>query len=117
MSAKILDGKSVRDQILAELRPRIDKLKAAHRPPGLAVVLVGNDPASEIYVRNKIKTCEDLGIYSESCTPPDTITTEELLAVVVQQSANRTDALRAERCAGLQLGNDEIEQQAAVGEG
>jgi len=65
MSAKILDGKWVRDQILAELRPRIEKLVAAHRPPGLAVVLVGHDPASEIYVRNKIKTCGELGIYSE----------------------------------------------------
>src|ERR1700730_10283978 len=82
MSAKILDGKWVRDQILAELRPRIDKLKANHRPPGLAVILVGNDPASEIYVRNKIKTCAEVGIYSEKITPPDTIATEELLGII-----------------------------------
>jgi methylenetetrahydrofolate dehydrogenase (NADP+)/methenyltetrahydrofolate cyclohydrolase len=82
MSAKILDGKWVRDQILAELRPRIDKLKAAHRPPGLAVILVGNDPASEIYVRNKIKTCAEVGIYSEKVAPPDTISTEELLGII-----------------------------------
>lgn len=82
MSAKVLDGKSVRDQILAELRPRIDKLKANHRPPGLAVILVGNDPASEIYVRNKIKTCGDMGIYSEKITLPDTISTEELLGII-----------------------------------
>jgi len=82
MSAKILDGKWVRDQILAELRPRIEKLKAAHRPPGLAVILVGNDPASEIYVRNKIKTCGELGIYSEKITPPDTISTEDLLGMI-----------------------------------
>jgi methylenetetrahydrofolate dehydrogenase (NADP+)/methenyltetrahydrofolate cyclohydrolase len=82
MNAKILDGKWVRDQILAELRPRIEKLKAAHRPPGLAVILVGNDPASEIYVRNKIKTCAELGIYSEKITPPDTIATEELLGII-----------------------------------
>ncbi len=82
MSAKILDGKWVRDQILAELRPRIEKLKATHRPPGLAVILVGNDPASEIYVRNKIKTCGELGIYSEKITPPDTIATEELLGII-----------------------------------
>ena len=46
------------------------------------MVLVGNNPASEIYVRNKIKACHDLGIHSESITPPDTITTEELLAIV-----------------------------------
>ncbi len=82
MSAKILDGKWVRDQILSELRPRIDRLKQAHRPPGLAVVLVGHDPASEIYVRSKIKTCGELGIYSEKVTPPDTVSTEELLGVI-----------------------------------
>jgi len=67
---------------LAELRPRIEKLKAAYRPPGLAVNLVGNDPASEIYVRNKIKTCAEVGIYSEKVAPPDTISTEELLGII-----------------------------------
>jgi methylenetetrahydrofolate dehydrogenase (NADP+)/methenyltetrahydrofolate cyclohydrolase len=82
MSAKILNGKWVRDQILADLSPRIEKLTASHRPPGLAVVLVGHDPASEIYVRNKVKTCGDLGIYSEKITPPDTISTEDLLGII-----------------------------------
>jgi methylenetetrahydrofolate dehydrogenase (NADP+)/methenyltetrahydrofolate cyclohydrolase len=82
MSAKILDGKWVREQILGELRPRIAKLTASHRPPGLAAVLVGNDPASEIYVRGKIKACADLGIYSEKLTPPATISTEDLLGIV-----------------------------------
>jgi methylenetetrahydrofolate dehydrogenase (NADP+) / methenyltetrahydrofolate cyclohydrolase len=82
MSAKILDGKWVRDQILAELQPRIEKLKSAHRPPGLAVILVGNDPASEIYVRNKIKTCAEVGIYSEKIAPPDTVSTEDLLGII-----------------------------------
>jgi methylenetetrahydrofolate dehydrogenase (NADP+)/methenyltetrahydrofolate cyclohydrolase len=82
MSAKILDGKWVREQILAELRPRIEELTASHRRPGLAVILVGHDPASEIYVRNKIKTCGELGIYSEKITPPDTISTEDLLGII-----------------------------------
>jgi methylenetetrahydrofolate dehydrogenase (NADP+)/methenyltetrahydrofolate cyclohydrolase len=82
MSAKVLDGKWVRDQILSELRPRIERLKQAHRPPGLAVVLVGHDPASEIYVRSKIKTCGELGIYSEKVTPPDTLSTEDLLGII-----------------------------------
>lgn len=91
MSAKILDGKWVRDQILAELQPRIEKLKAAHRPPGLAVILVGNDPASEIYVRNKIKTCAEVGIYSEKVTPPDTISTEELLGII--EGLNQRDEI------------------------
>ena len=78
----ILDGNRVRDEILRKLRPRVDALACASRPPGLAVVLVGTDPGSQIYVRNKVKTCADLGIYSESVTPADTITTEELLAII-----------------------------------
>src|SRR6478736_998081 len=79
---RILDGNRVRDDIKSELRPRVEALAAKGRPPGLAVVLVGQDPASQIYVRNKIKTCHDLGIYSESITPPDSISTAELLAIV-----------------------------------
>jgi methylenetetrahydrofolate dehydrogenase (NADP+)/methenyltetrahydrofolate cyclohydrolase len=79
---RILDGNRVRDEIKAELKPRIEALAAKSRPPGLAVVLVGNNPASEIYVRNKIKACHDLGIHSESITPPATLTTDELLAIV-----------------------------------
>ena len=67
--AQILDGNRVRDAIKSELKPRVQALAAAGRPPGLAVVLAGNNPASEIYVRNKIKACHDLGIYSESITP------------------------------------------------
>lgn len=82
MSARILDGKWVRGQILAELRPHILKLARKHRPPGLAVIQVGHDPASEIYVRNKIKTCAELGIYSEKIAPPDTIATEDLLGII-----------------------------------
>ncbi len=72
----------MRDQILRELRPRVAVLASAGRPPGLAVVLVGNNPASQIYVRGKVKACADLGIASESLTPPDTISTEELLALI-----------------------------------
>src|SRR5438552_13658736 len=79
MSAKTLDGKWVRDQIFLALKPRIGALK---RPPGLAVVLVGHDPASEIYVRNKVKACAELGIHSETLSPPDSISTGELLAIV-----------------------------------
>ena len=79
---RILDGNRVRDDIKSELKPRVDALAARGRPPGLAVVLVGHHPASEIYVRNKIKTCHDLGIHSESITPPDSISTTELLAIV-----------------------------------
>jgi methylenetetrahydrofolate dehydrogenase (NADP+) / methenyltetrahydrofolate cyclohydrolase len=79
---RILDGNRVRDEIMNDLKPRVAALAAKGRLPGLAVVLVGHNPASEIYVRNKIKACRDLGIHSESITPPDSISTEELLAVV-----------------------------------
>jgi methylenetetrahydrofolate dehydrogenase (NADP+)/methenyltetrahydrofolate cyclohydrolase len=80
----LLDGKFIRDQIFAETRPRVQALR---RRPGLAVVLVGNNPASEIYVRNKIKACDELGIYSEKHTPPDSVTTEELLSVIAELNA------------------------------
>ena len=76
---QILDGKVVRAEILSKLKPRIACLR---RSPGLAVVLVGHDPASEIYVRGKIKACGELGIFSEKLTPPESVTTEELLAIV-----------------------------------
>ena len=77
--AQILDGVRVRDAILDECRPRVAALR---RPPGLAVVLVCHNPASEIYVRNKVKACADLGIYSETLTPPDSVSTAELLAMI-----------------------------------
>lgn len=86
---QILDGKSVRDAILAELRPRIAALAAAGRPPALAVVLAGHNPASEIYVRNKIKACHDLGIRSESFTPPESVTTDELLRLTAELNARQ----------------------------
>jgi methylenetetrahydrofolate dehydrogenase (NADP+) / methenyltetrahydrofolate cyclohydrolase len=74
-----LEGLPVRNQILEGLKPRVKNLV---RPPGLAVVLVGDDPASGQYVRNKIRACAELGIYSEKLTPPANSTTEELLAVI-----------------------------------
>jgi len=82
MSALILDGRTINEQILAELKPRIESLKHNRRAPGLAVVLVGDNPASEIYVRSKVKACHDLGIRGFQHTPPASITTAELLAVI-----------------------------------
>ena len=78
----ILNGQSIRDQILRELRPRVQQLTSTWRPPGLAVVLAGNDSGSEIYVRNKVAACGDLGIYSDKITPSETVTTAELLAII-----------------------------------
>jgi methylenetetrahydrofolate dehydrogenase (NADP+)/methenyltetrahydrofolate cyclohydrolase len=82
VSARILDGNKIRDQIKAELSEQIRDLKAVGVTPGLAAVLVGQNPASQIYVRSKVKTCEGLGIYSEKIELPADITTERLLAQV-----------------------------------
>jgi methylenetetrahydrofolate dehydrogenase (NADP+)/methenyltetrahydrofolate cyclohydrolase len=85
--AEILDGIRIRDEIQAELKPRVERLARAARAPGLAVILVGNNPASEIYVRNKVKACETLGIRSEKLTPPETIATDELIAIIESLNA------------------------------
>jgi methylenetetrahydrofolate dehydrogenase (NADP+)/methenyltetrahydrofolate cyclohydrolase len=82
--ATILDGAPVRDAIYNECRPRIAALE---RPPGLAVVLVGHNPASEIYVRNKVQASRELGILSQTLTPPPSISTEDLLAIVGELNA------------------------------
>lgn len=84
MPARILDGNKIRDEILSELRIEIETMKKAGIVPGLAAVLVGDNPASQIYVRSKVKTCESLGLFSEKITPPATSTTEEILALVDQ---------------------------------
>ncbi|HEY4360720.1 MAG TPA: bifunctional methylenetetrahydrofolate dehydrogenase/methenyltetrahydrofolate cyclohydrolase FolD [Bryobacteraceae bacterium] len=76
---QILDGVLVRNEIMAGLKTRVERLK---RRPGLAVVLVGEDPASDQYVRNKIKACSELGLLSEKITPPASIDTDGLLAVI-----------------------------------
>ena len=78
--AQVLDGKSVNQQILEELKPRIAALAARRRVPGLTVIRAGDDPASEIYVRNKVKTCRELGMLSEEILLPGAVTTDELLA-------------------------------------
>jgi len=79
VSGRILNGNQIRDEILVEVQREIAEL--AH-PPGLAAVLAGADPASEIYVRNKMKACEAVGIRSKTLRPAAGITTAELLAIV-----------------------------------
>jgi methylenetetrahydrofolate dehydrogenase (NADP+) / methenyltetrahydrofolate cyclohydrolase len=88
MSALVLDGRKISDQIRNELRPRIDALVQLGHVPGLAVVLVGENPASQIYVRNKVKACQDLGIKSFQFTPPSSISTEELLSLIESLNSN-----------------------------
>ena len=82
MSARILNGNEIRDRILYEVQQGVAELSARGIRPGLAAVLVGDDPASRIYVRNKIKACERVGIHSERVTPPKDVSTADLLAIV-----------------------------------
>jgi methylenetetrahydrofolate dehydrogenase (NADP+)/methenyltetrahydrofolate cyclohydrolase len=91
MSARLLDGTRIANDIRAELGGEVKSMTALGLPPGLAVVLVGNNPASEVYVRGKVRSCEELGIYSEKITPPVSSTTEELCQIV--QSLNRRDEI------------------------
>lgn len=91
MSALILDGTKIAQQIRTEVAAEVKTLVAAGLRPGLAVVLVGHVPASEIYVRGKVKACEEVGIYSEKLTPPETVTTGELLRLI--ETLNRRDEI------------------------
>lgn len=91
MAATILDGTKIASEIRAEVAGEARALAEAGMRPGLAVVLVGHNPASEIYVRGKVKSSEEVGLYSEKHTPPDTATTDELLALV--EDLNRRDEI------------------------
>jgi methylenetetrahydrofolate dehydrogenase (NADP+) / methenyltetrahydrofolate cyclohydrolase len=91
MPATILDGNKIAAEIRAEVAAEAKALTEAGMRPGLAVVLVGHNPASEIYVRGKVKSSEEVGIYSEKHTPPETVTTADLLALV--DDLNRRDEI------------------------
>ena len=94
MSARVLDGTKIRDQILGELATGIAALKAGGITPGLAAVLVGDNPASQIYVRNKVKACESLGLYSEKIEWPASTSTDKLLDLVeTLNGRNEIDAI------------------------
>ncbi len=84
---KVLDGAAIAAAIKQEVAEDVRALAARGIKPGLAAVLVGHVPASEIYVRSKVQACADLGLYSDLITPPDTVTTEEMLALVAQLNA------------------------------
>jgi methylenetetrahydrofolate dehydrogenase (NADP+)/methenyltetrahydrofolate cyclohydrolase len=91
MSVTILDGNKIAAEIRAEVAAAVKSMTAAGVRPGLAVVLVGNNPASEIYVRGKVKSSEEVGIYSEKHTPSSDATTEELLELMAD--LNRRDEI------------------------
>lgn len=89
MPAKILDGTTMAQEIRAEVAAEVRNFAATGRRPGLAVVLVGHNPASEIYVRGKVKACEEVGIFSEKLDPPESVTTAEMLDLI--EHLNRRD--------------------------
>jgi methylenetetrahydrofolate dehydrogenase (NADP+)/methenyltetrahydrofolate cyclohydrolase len=91
MSARILDGTKIAGEIRAEIAVQVKTLAASGVRPGLAVVLVGHNPASEVYVRGKVKSSEEVGLYSEQYTPNENATTEELLALI--GDLNRRDEI------------------------
>ncbi|WP_373230478.1 bifunctional methylenetetrahydrofolate dehydrogenase/methenyltetrahydrofolate cyclohydrolase FolD [Cohnella sp.] len=84
MNAQLINGKSISDSIREELRYEVELLRQKGVTPGLVVILVGEDPASQVYVRNKAKACEQLGYYSEVIKIPAETTQDELLRVIEQ---------------------------------
>ena len=82
MPAHLLDGNLYATQIKTEVAEEVRQLSADGVRPGLAAVLVGANPASQTYVRSKVRACEQLGIFSELITPPESVTTEELIVLV-----------------------------------
>lgn len=91
MAARILDGSKIANDIRREVAAEVKSMSAGGVRPGLAVVLVGHNPASEIYVRGKVKACEEVGLYSEQHTPAETTTTEELLSLI--EELNRREEI------------------------
>ncbi len=85
---RLLAGAPVAERMKAEVTQRIASLQAREITPGLAVVIVGSDPASQTYVASKVKTSRELGLYSEKYELPETTTTEELLALVEKLNRN-----------------------------
>lgn len=82
VNSRILDGTAIAAAIKQDVAREVEQLAVQGIRPGLAAVLVGDVPASQIYVRNKVKTCETLGIASDLITPPESVTTEEMFDLV-----------------------------------
>lgn len=91
MVAKIIDGKQVAAQVRQEVKDRVtERLAQGKRPPGLAVILIGNDPASHVYVNNKRRACDEVGIISRSYDLPAETTQFELLKIVDRLNNDHT---------------------------
>ena len=91
MTAKLIKGKDIREEILAEIKDEVDRIREEHGVvPGLVTILVGEDPASVSYVTGKIRTANSLGFKEVQVNKPETITEEELLALVDKYNKDQT---------------------------
>lgn len=90
MKAQIIDGKSIAARVREEVREEVSALEPRDRPPGLAVILVGDDPASQVYVRSKGKACEEAGIHSITETLPASTSESQLLERIAQLNRDET---------------------------
>jgi methylenetetrahydrofolate dehydrogenase (NADP+) / methenyltetrahydrofolate cyclohydrolase len=108
MAARILDGVAVANQIRAEVAPSIAAFASrAGRPPGLGIVLVGNDPASEVYVRNKLKSGAEAGLRADLERLPETASIDDVLAVVDRLNASDAhDGILVQSPLPAQMGRD-----------
>ena len=95
MTARLIDGKAIAQTVRDKVKTGVSaRLKANRRAPGLAVVLVGQDPASQVYVGNKKKACEEVGLTSKSFDLPSTTTEQELLTLIDElNSDNEIDGI------------------------
>ncbi len=109
-----IDGKQVAADVLAECVSEIETLKAAGVTPGLAVVLVGEDPASQVYVNSKVKKCGELGLHSKKIAMSAETTQAELLAVVRELNADDLDAMSWEAVASDALGRINIGEHRSL---
>jgi methylenetetrahydrofolate dehydrogenase (NADP+)/methenyltetrahydrofolate cyclohydrolase len=108
MPANILDGVAVAQQIRSEVRPQVEQFTArAGRPPGLNIVLVGNNPASELYVGSKLKSAGEAGLRADLTRLPATASLDELLAVVARLNASgATDGILVQSPLPEAMGRD-----------
>ena len=88
MTAKIIDGKEIARLVRADWKVRVEQLRKVGVQPGLAVIMVGENAASKVYVRNKVKACQDIGIHSEEILLPTNASQEKVLAICHAVGAN-----------------------------
>lgn len=90
MTAKLIDGVEIARRVRAEWKPRVENLAAHGLTPGLAVIMVGENPASAVYVRNKVRACREMGIHSEEHLLPESATSESVLQRIEELNARPT---------------------------